>query len=370
MDLIDRIRELGTRIAERIEHIKTEEATKIAFVQPFIRALGYDVNDPTEVVPEMTADVADKKGEKVDYAIYKDGAPIMLIECKWSGVDLDKVDSSQLERYFMVVTEARLGVLTNGVVYRFYSDLDRTNMMDKKPFLELDLLDINESLVNELKKFTKTTFDIDHILSTASELKYTREIKRILGEQLGDPSEDFVRFFVSQVYDGRMTQGVREQFSQITKWAFHQFISDRISDRLKSALAEGTGTPSKEDRVAEESFSEVDEDGAGEPGVVTTEEEIEGYYAVKSILRDVVYVNRIAMRDRKYYCGILLDDNARKPICRLHFNRPQKYLGLFDEQKSEDRVPIDNIDAIYKYADRLRATPSLYDDARSRSAAE
>ena len=132
MDFIDRIRELGARIPDRLQHIHTEEATKIAFVQPFIRALGYDVNDPTEVVPELTADVADRKGEKVDYAIFKDGKPIILVECKWSGTSLDKVDSSQLERYFMV-TEARLGVLTNGLVYRFYSDLEKPNLMDKRP---------------------------------------------------------------------------------------------------------------------------------------------------------------------------------------------------------------------------------------------
>ena len=226
MDFIDRIRELGSRIPDRLQHIQTEEATKIAFIQPFIRALGYDVNDPTEVVPELTADIEGKKGEKVDYAIFKDGTPIILIECKWSGIGLDRVDASQLRRYFSV-TESRLGILTNGVVYRFFSDLEKPNIMDSKAFLELDLLDIKEPLVNELKKFTKTSFDIEDILSTASELKYTREIKRILADQMNEPSDNFVRFFASQVYSGRMTQSARQQFTEMTKRAFHQLMRRR-----------------------------------------------------------------------------------------------------------------------------------------------
>ena len=364
MDFIDRIRELGGRIPDRLQHVRTEEATKITFVQPFIRALGYDVNDPTAVVPEFTADVADRKGEKVDYAIFKDGKPIILIECKRSGIDLDKVDASQLERYFMV-TESRLGILTNGVVYRFYSDLEKPNLMDKKPFLELDLLDIQEPMVEELKKFTKDSFDIDDILSTASELKYTREIKRILMEQLTDPSDDFVRFFASQVYPGRMTQSAREQFSEMTKRAFHQLIADRISDRLKSALAGETAAYAT-DGIDGQREPVTDEDDAEEGSrIVTTPEETEAFYVVKSILREVVDVGRVTMRDRINYCGILLDDNQRKYICRLRFNTSQKYLGLFDEERNEDRVPINDLNDMYQYADRLKATVGYYENSET-----
>ena len=354
MDFIDRIRELGSRIPDRMQHIQTEEATQIAFVQPFIRALGYDVNDPTEVVPELTADVADRKGEKVDYAIIKDGKPIILMECKWCGTDLDRVDTGQLQRYF-AVTDARLAVMTNGVVYRFFSDLDKPNIMDKRPFLELDLLDINELLVGELKKFTKTSFDIDDILSTANELKYTREIKRILGEQLMEPSEDFVKFVMSRVYSGRLTQHARETFTDMTKRAFHQLISDRISDRLKSALAGESGAQ-REDGVASQQESMVSEGEAKEDSrIVTTEEEIEGYYIVKSILREVTDIGRISMRDRLNYCTILFDGSIFKIICKLWFNGRQKYLGVFDQTRKEERIPIDALDDIYKHAEKLKA---------------
>jgi hypothetical protein len=175
MDFIDHIRDLSIRIQKQKAGIQTEEATKNAFVMPFINALGYNVFDPTEVTPELIADVGTKKGEKVDYAILKDGQPTILFECKWCGCNLDSEDASQLYRYFSV-TPARFGILTNGITYRFYSDLESQNVMDAKPFLELDLLDIKEPLVEEVKKFSKSAFELDNILVTASELKYMREI--------------------------------------------------------------------------------------------------------------------------------------------------------------------------------------------------
>jgi hypothetical protein len=229
MDFIDKIRELSARIPKQIEYIQTEEATKNALVMPFIDALGYSIFDPTEVIPEFTADLGTKKGEKVDYAILMDGKPIMLFECKSCDSELDNGHASQLYRYFSV-TEARFGVLTNGITYQFYSDLDEQNKMDSKPFFEFNMLEIKEPLVEELKKFTKSFFDLENILTTASELKYTREIERIIAEQMNDPADEFVKFFASRVYHGRMTQPVREQFSQITKQALKQFINDIISE--------------------------------------------------------------------------------------------------------------------------------------------
>ena len=360
MDFIDKIRELSTRIPKQIEYIQTEEATKNALIMPFIDALGYNIFDPTEVIPEFTADLGTKKGEKVDYAILMDGNPIMLFECKYCDSELDNGHASQLYRYFSV-TEARFGVLTNGISYQFYSDLDEQNKMDSKPFFEFNMLDIKEPFVEELKKFTKSSFDLDNILTTASELKYTREIERIIAEQMNNPADEFVKFFASQVYHGRMTQPVREQFAQITKQALKQFINDRISERLKSAL-ESTDTPKKDVQI-EGNWAPNPEDAEGErkSGIETTEQEMEGYYIVKSILREVLDPKRVAVRDTKSYCGILLDDNNRKPICRLRFNTSQMYLGLINEQKQEENVPIGDVNEIYNYADRLKAAVGYYE---------
>jgi hypothetical protein len=155
---------------------------------PFIAALGYNVFDPSEVTPELNADVGLKKGEKVDYAILRDGKPIILFECKHHAADLSKVHASQLYRYFSV-TEARFAVLTNGLVYWFYTDLEAANKMDSRPFFEFNVLDVREQDTEELKKFSKSSFDLNNIITTASELKYTREIKRILFEQMQEPTE-------------------------------------------------------------------------------------------------------------------------------------------------------------------------------------
>jgi predicted type IV restriction endonuclease len=353
MDLIDKIKEIASRIPQQIEHIKTEEATKNAFIMPFISALGYDVFNPMEVIPEFTADIGTKKGEKVDYAIKKDNEVIMMVECKWSGCNLSDEHASQLLRYFSV-TSARFAILTNGIQYQFYSDIDEPNKMDVKPFFYFDILNFQDHQVNELKKFTKSAFSLNAILATASMLKYTGEVKRILEAELNMPSEAFVRFFASQIYGGRITQQVLEQFTQIVKEAHKQFINEKIDQRLKSALSANT-QPSIEILP--------DEQKENSDGIVTTEEEIEGYNIIKAILRDTIDVKRIVMRDTKSYCGILLDDNNRKPICRLRFNSSyQKYFGMFS-QKQEEKVPINDVNDIFKYADKIKITVSEYETA-------
>lgn len=358
MDLIDKLREISVRIPKQLAVIQTEEATKNAFVMPFIAALGYNVFDPMEVTPELHADIGTKKGEKVDYAILKDDKPIMLFECKWHGADLSKEHASQLYRYFSV-TDARFSVLTNGILYWFYTDLDAPNKMDTKPFFEFNLLDIREQDVEELKKFTKSVFDLSGILTTASELKYTREIKRIMGEQIQDPSEDFVKLFASQVYTGKMTQKVRDQFTQSVRRALNQFINDQINERLKNAL----GTDIKVapiEQPATSSMDVIDTKDQG-PSTTTTAEELEGYYIIKAILREQIDVKRVSLRDQQTYCGVLLDDNNRKPLARLWFNGTQKQLGLFDnEQRKEVKVVITGLDELYRHADRLRATLGFY----------
>jgi hypothetical protein len=341
MDFSESIQQLASKAESMQGQEYTEEATKNALIMPFIQILGYDVFDLTEVVPEFTADVGRRKGEKVDYAIMQEGRPILLFECKAADVDLDEAHFTQLYRYFSA-TEARFAVLTNGIVYRFFSDLEKENVMDDKPFLEFDLLDHREPLIEELKKFAKTAFNEQEILSTASQLKYVNEIKRILDRQLTEPDEDFVRLLTSHVYSGVKTAQVVEEFTQITRRAFRQLINDHISARFQSALV-GDALP-------------LDPEEEVGPLIVTTEDEMEAFYIVRAILREVVDVGRVFMRDTQSYCGVLLDDNNRKPICRLHFNRSQKYIGLFDEQKLEARVPIDSLSDIYNYCDQLRAT--------------
>ena len=354
LDFIDRMREISSRMQSRLDKISTEEATKNALVMPFIdHILGYHVFDPSEVVPEFTADIGTKKREKVDYALLQDDEPIMLFECKRYGTNLDNEPVSQLYRYFSV-TKARFGILTDGVVYRFFSDLVEENKMDSKPFFEINMLDFNEAEVEELRRFTKTSFDPELILSTAKDLKYTREIMRLLEAEWTEPSEGFVRYITGRVYDGMKTKAVIDQFKHITKKALSRYLAERINERLKSALQKDV-PPDKQELEPEPAEETHD--------IATTEEEWHGYFAVKAILCREISPARISIRDRKYYCAVLLDETSRKPICRLHFNSSKKYLGLFDEEKNEQRVSIESTDDIFKYADRLLVTVRQYTES-------
>jgi Uncharacterized conserved protein len=369
MDFIDQIKVLASKIPKLSESIKTEEATKNALVMPLLNILGYNVFDPTEVVPEFTTDYGTKKGEKVDYAIVQDGKPIILIECKNIDADLDKEYASQLFRYFSV-SEAKIGILTNGIVYRFYTDIDTPNKMDDKSFLEINLLDIKEPLINEFKRFKKESFNIDDLANVACELRYTKEIKLILANEINSPSEEFVKYFAKKVNNAPFTQNVRERFTVLTKNALNQFINDRINDRLKFAMSEDSLSSNSTEYVQALGLSEGNESSSSEilnnnsEGIVTTEEELEGYYIIKAILRDSLDLKRIAIRDRKSYCGVLLDDNNRKPICRMYFNTKQKYLGLFNGDKDEEKVPLEDLDCIYNYADKLKNTANSYDNGK------
>ncbi|PEG63728.1 type I restriction endonuclease, partial [Lelliottia amnigena] len=278
MDFTERLNVLSVKIKQQLNAITTEEATKTAFVMPFIHnVLGYDVFDPSEVTPEFVCDVGTKKGEKIDYAIIKNNEVQILIECKKIGEPLNINHASQLFRYFHV-TNARISILTNGQIYRFYTDLDAPNKMDEKPFLEIDLLDIDENIIPELNKLTKASFDLESIINAAGELKYVSQIKKIIHTQLNNPEDDFVKFFASRVYDGILTQKVRESFLNLTKKAASQYINDQINERLKSAI---TGIPSISSEPQSEALPEDEDTQKDDSDVVTTLEELEGYHVVK-----------------------------------------------------------------------------------------
>lgn len=355
MEFIDQLTALSVRAIKQKDIIKTEEAAKNALVMPFIQALGYDVFDPSEVIPEFIADVGSKKGEKVDYAIVVDGKLSMLFECKSCGSNLNDCHASQLRRYFHVTT-ARISVLTNGTSYRFFSDLEEPNKMDEKPFMEVNLLEIDPFIIPELKKLTKNSFELEKMLLTANDLKYTREIKNFLENEFATPSQEFVKLILGNVYIGIKTQPVIEQFTPIVKQAINLLINNRINDRLKSALT------SNEIEVVDPVEEAVP--ATKEKDVVTSQEEMEGFYIVRAILHEVVDVARVVHRDNKSYFGILLDDNNRRPLCRLHFNTAQKYLGTIGKDKTETRHPIQGLNEIYKHAAKIKETFYLYEQGQ------
>ncbi len=360
MDLKDQLRLIGERTKHK-DAIATEEATKNAFIMPFLQALGYDVFNPIEVVPEFVADLGLKKGEKIDYAIFKEGEATILIECKHWAQNLN-VHDGQLMRYFHV-SKAKFGLLTNGINYRFYSDLVEPNKMDEKPFLEFNITDIKDNQIDEIKKFHKSHFDVDNIVNSASELKYTNELKSLINQEINTPTAEFVKLFTKQVYNGAITAKVLDQFTMLTKRSFQQHISDLINERLKTALMSDEEKASVIQEQLVSTSNSVEDENEGSK-IVTTEEELEGFLIVKTILRQKIDKNRISYRDAQSYFSIILDNNNRKPICRLYFNTAQKSISTFDENKKEVKNKIDSLDDIFNFSDELNKIVENYDKGK------
>lgn len=348
MELQTQLKSLADKIHQLKDKIETEESTKHAFVLPFINTLGYDTFNPLEVVPEYVADIGIKKGEKVDYAIVQNGEPIMIIECKNWKENLS-VHGSQLFRYFHV-SKTRFALLTNGIQYQFFTDLDEKNKMDEKPFFEFDITNLKDSAVNEVAKFHKSNFDINKILDNASSLKYIKEIRKQIDSEIDNPSPEFVRLFANKVYNGRLTEKVMDEFTELVQKAFGQLIGEKINERLHLALNKEVIIQEK-DQIEESEISKV----------TTTDEELEAYRIIVAILRRKIPVHRIVHRDTQSYFGVLLDDNNRKPLCRLHLNGGKKYIGLFNENKNENRQLIESIDDIYNFEKELLDTVGLYE---------
>lgn len=354
----DALADIAAKVREFADSLTTEEATKTAIVMPFMsRVLGYDVFNPQEVVPEFIADVGIKKGEKIDFAVKRDGQVQMLIEAKKIGEPLNLVHASQLVRYFHV-SNARIGVLTNGREWNFYTDLDKPNIMDDRPFLRLDLLDIDPYVLADLKKLTKDTFDLDSVLLAAEELKNVSALKRAIAQQFENPSDELVKLLAGSFFEGMFTQKVRELFTRLTSKALTQFINDSVNSRLKSAL--GGAAPAVGAAPQDSPASPVAASPEVEDGIETTLEEIEGFHIVRAIVASELPFSRVVSRDQKSYFGILVDDNNRKPVCRLHFNGKQRYIGLMDADKNERREPLGSVEEIYNHAEELRETVRRY----------
>lgn len=362
MDFIDQLKQFSKRVESMAGAIQTEESTKTAIIMPFFSMLGYDVFNPQEFVPEFTADVGIKKGEKVDYAIIKDDNPVILIECKSINENLEHHDS-QLFRYFGT-TSAKFAILTNGIYYRFYTDLDNPNKMDEDPFLTINILDIRDNQVPELKKFCKSVFDIDSIFSTASELKYAHEFKSIFTAQLEEPSDDFLRFFLQGCYSGPKTQNVLEKFRPTLRKALNDLISEMMNDKIKVALGGSGGSVSVPEAKAStentQNGPEIPLDEKKLPNIVTTEEELEAYFIIKNLLSDMVDIHDITYKDTESYINILYKGNTRKWICRLKLSENNKFLIIPDEQKKEIKYALNDIYDIPQHKDKLSEVLQRY----------
>lgn len=364
MDFSDGVRAHAKRVSELKEHAITEEATKMALIVPFLRLLGYDPNDPRVVIPEYCADFGEKKACKVDYAIKRDSDIVIIVEAKKVGDTLDGAKESQLQQYFQSLLPVKIAVLTDGVLYKFFTDLEHPNVMDKKPFMTFDFAIIEEALIPELKKLCNECFDLDTALCAAQELKYLGQLKKVVASEMETPSEDMVKHFARQVYDGKLTGGVVEAFRGRVKTAFENHINDVLNARLQGAMQSSAYPTAVMEEVTTEGDPVVIYGNVQGNGIETTPEEIEGFQIIRAIMSKVVDPSRVYMRDQQSYCGVLLDNKNTRPICRMHFNAASvKYLETFDAEKKGTKHKIESLSDIYMHEEALRTTVGYYDKA-------
>jgi len=334
--LEDQIKGFSKKIKSIMDEINTEEATKTSIIMPFFQMMGFDVFNPLEFCPEYTADIGTKKGEKVDYAIILNGEPVILIEVKSVKEKLEK-HAPQLFRYF-VASKAKFAILTNGIQYKFFTDLDKENVMDNAPFLEIDLFDMNESSYQELIKFHKANLDVKEILDSASELRYITQITNVMKNDLQNPTDDFVRYILNQeIYDGRLTQNIIEKFKPLVKQAITEYVNSLVNEKIKNAL-------NNDYNADGESFSN---DETETSGTEVTQEELNSFLIIKSLLAESISVNRIGYKDTQSYFGINIDNKVTKWICRICLKDKNSFIIIPDQDKNEKKYPINSLDDLY-----------------------
>ncbi|MBZ7965682.1 type I restriction endonuclease [Campylobacter molothri] len=339
MDFENQINSIIETIGERKALVNTEEATKMTFIMPFLKALGYDVFNPSIVVPEYTADIGIKKGEKVDYAIFKDGKPFILIEAKNHTENLDN-HNNQLIRYFNTNPNIKFAILTNGIEYRFFTDIEQKNLMDKTPFSVINLEKLKPRDIKVLQRFICTDLNLDEILNIAIEKKYYRNIQDIFKNEIENPSDEFTSFFAKQITEKRMTNAVLEEFRNYIKKSFKEIINDLAYDKITNIKNNLQAVNDDEDEKEIDSNKEI----------VTTEEELQSFYIVKSILAETdTNLDDITYKDTLSYFSILYQNKVTKWICRLYFNNSKKFI-TFPDGTSQN---IEKLEDIYKFKENI-----------------
>lgn len=264
MNLKETIELLNNVISENSELIKNEESTKQFLVLPLLKGLGYDTYSPQEVTPEFTADFH-KKNEKVDYAISINGQPRIFIEAKSINMKINK-SAPQLSRYFSTFPSVKLGILTNGIEYHFFTDLNNSNIMDSKPFFIFNIINHNEEDFENLIKFSKNLYDEETVKILAESLIYFQSFKSVIKEIFESPNDDFIKFVIKERFKFKVTQ----QFINTSRPLIVKSIQEAISEVISEKFNIDTSRSSQE--IAVTSIEDITKE---EKKVYYTQDEID-----------------------------------------------------------------------------------------------
>lgn len=345
---IEKLKTACDQIAGRISAVKGrgEEATKQALVLPLIDALGYEIWNPNEVCPEYEADFAIKKAgqkEKVDIAIVVGGTPRIYIEVKSADASLDGHEG-QLARYFNATQSVTLGILTNGVEWRFFTDTGNPNVMDSHYFHSSKVDSLDQGL-DVLYRFSKSIFSPDAIRDYATELFYTAKIADFLRGELDlrerEPSEYFIRWILKSesMYDGVVNSNVVDRFKSISKNSLTRVIRD-IVRRSVSALDDQVVSPAVSvsvpinqndqksmDNNSTKNESSVVPDSVSSPKIVTTEDELKFYSIIKEQFeRSILASSKIFDASQRKEVALEINYKDTTGYVGVHFNKPSWWI--------------------------------------------
>lgn len=276
--------------------LNTEEATKHSLILPVLAAIGFDVSDPDIVVPEMISDFGTRKAEKVDYAILCNGLPAILVECKACGVNL-QAHVPQLFRYFSVST-ARIGVLTNGVEYRLYTDTFKENVMDTEPYAVVDL-SAEDADMEPLEELQGALLDTPALIRRARERALEKRLRAVVAEELQCPSERVFKLFAEKVLGRPARRSEVRELMAITTRAFGRSDEEECLDGFRESAAS----------------------------------------VVRGYVNEAVPGAECIVRDTVRYLGIYFREKPRTAICRLYFGAHERLLRISFEDEA-DRRPI------------------------------
>lgn len=311
MGFTDDIAKLSEQVRKRADQVVGEEPTKMALIVPFFSTLGYDVHDPSEVMPEYVADFAIKKAgqfEKVDYALAINGTIVMLVEAKARGQKAEAHDG-QLSRYFNPLVTTKVAVVTNGIEYRFFTDLLEKNVMDKEPFFTFNILEHGSKDIDSLKLFHRDVFDATAIVSHAEEMVHINAMTQLIGNLLRSPSDEFIHFLIGKLgtisakyeVQGKKNSRMIEKFKPIVK----KSIQGSLLDLMTSSLSREMEQPVKVE--VEPEIEEEQPQDPEESRIVTTAEEIAAFEKIQAITQtSKIYNFELKYRDTTSYFGINL----------------------------------------------------------------
>lgn len=363
MSFKEDIQKLAVQINERKQFVTNEEMTKQALIIPFIQILGFDVFNPIEVRPEFFADFGKKKGEKVDYALFKDNNPIIFVEAKAVNENLSNHDA-QLSRYFNAVTDVKLAILTNGVDYKFFTDLTSDNIMDDTPFLQIDITNLKDSDIENLNKFRKDSFNKENLIKYAEELLYTYALNDTLRELFKNPSDEFIRFLIKDFSDTRVTTNVIERFRPLVK----KSISNAVLEIVSKGLYQDDTEEQEHQAICQcnDEVEDHEEIEVKKKSVVTTDEELRAFEIIREILTDASKdITGLNYKDTTNYFSIYVN-NITKWFLRLNLDSAKKNIMIKLDLESIEQLKNDfEVDSAPKGIATSRIYINSVDDLKS-----